>query len=242
LGVLHAPARERHQEKDLPMRCTERGLASRRLLEALGLICVVSMLVSPLASAASQEDEARFAVIGGMLTLPDPPLLPALGPIASSGKAQVTTATMQPFEIADATGTGSGWRLTVDGEPGAGRSAVFAQYCPNPRCGHDTHGYIAGGETLPAGSLTLTSSGAGFVAQRGANGVAPTLECSAGCSLDGAASVKVASAGADAGMGIWLASGFAPTSLALTTPRTLHELPAEEVYRIDELWSMTSGP
>lgn len=224
------------------MRCTERQLASRRLLEALGLICIVSMLAPPLASAASQEDEAHFAVIGGMLALPAPPLLPTLGRTAPSGKAHVTTATMQPFEVADATGTGSGWRLTVAGDPGAGRSAVFTQYCPNPRCDHDTHGYIAGGYTLPAGSLTLSSAGAGFVAQRGTAGVAPTLECSSGCSLDSAASVKVASAGAGAGLGTWLASGFAPTSLALSTPRTVHELPGDEVYRVDELWSMTSGP
>lgn len=224
------------------MRCTERELASRRVLEVLGLICAVSMLAPPLASAVSQEDEAHFAVIGGMLTLPAPPRLPALGLIAPIGNAQVTTATMQPFEVADATGTGSGWRLTVEGEPGAGRSNVFAQYCPNPRCGHDTQGYIAGGHTLSAGSLTLTSTGADFAPQRGADGVAPTLECASGCSLDSATSVKVASAGAEAGMGTWLASGFAPTSLALTTPRTLHELPAEDVYRVDELWSMTSGP
>lgn len=54
--------------------------------------------------------------------------------------------------------------------------------------------------------------------------------------------MKIASAAKGAGLGTWRATGFLGTSLALLTPSTLKVIPSEEVFRVNEIWSLTSGP
>ena len=98
------------------------------------------------------------------------------------------------------------------------------------------------GATLPANSLTLNSTGASFSAQSGSTGTAPTLQCSGACNVDSASAVKVASAAVNAGMGTWLTTGFSGTSLALVTPSTLKALSNGEVYRVNLLWTLSTGP
>ena len=95
---------------------------------------------------------------------------------------------------------------------------------------------------LAANSLTLNSTGASFSAQNGTTGTAPALQCTTSCSVDSPAAVKIVSAAANAGMGTWLANGFSPTSLALSTPSTLKVLPSEEIYRVNLLWTLSTGP
>jgi hypothetical protein len=119
---------------------------------------------------------------------------------------------------------------------------VFAQYCPKTKCGTDAEGYVGGGQTLAANSLTLNSTGASFSAQGGSTGTAPTLQCSSACNVDHATGVKIASAALNAGMGTWLTTGFGGTSLALATPSTLKVLANEEVYRVNLLWTLGVGP
>jgi len=132
--------------------------------------------------------------------------------------------------------------VTVEGQTGTGKSAVFAQYCPKAKCGTESEGYVAGGQTLAANSLTLTSTGASFTGQSGTTGTAPTLQCATACNIDHATGVKIASAALSAGMGTWLTGGFSATSLALSTPSTLKVLPNEEVYRVNLLWTLGTGP
>ncbi|HEY2216870.1 MAG TPA: WxL domain-containing protein, partial [Solirubrobacteraceae bacterium] len=170
------------------------------------------------------------------------PALPALGAVALTGQAQTTNSTMTNFGVADATGSGSGWNVAVEGQSGTGKSAVFAQYCGKAKCGTDSEGYVAGGRTLAADSLTLNSTGASFAAQSGTTGTAPALQCSASCNVDNPTAVKLASAATSAGMGTWQTSGFSGTSLALSTPSTLKVLPSEEVYRVNLLWTLSTGP
>ena len=43
-------------------------------------------------------------------------------------------------------------------------------------------------------------------------------------------------------MGTWLTSGFGASSLALSTPTTIKALPNEEVYRVNVLWTLSTGP
>jgi hypothetical protein len=163
-----------------------------------------------------------------------------LSSVALNGQAQTTTSQMSDFTVDDTTGSGSGWNVTVAGDSGAGKSAVFKQYCTQAGgCVGDPLGYVSGGRTLPAGSLKLSSTGASF---SGANGTAPTLQCSAPCSVDSAAATKIASAAAGAGLGPWQTGGFGSSSLSLSTATTLRALPANEVYRADLLWSLNSGP
>jgi hypothetical protein len=147
---------------------------------------------------------------------------------------------MNSFTVDDTTGSGSGWNVTVAGDGTAGKSAVLKQYCTQAGgCGTDPLGYVASGQTLPANSLKLNTTGASFT---GANGTAPTFQCSSGCSVDAASPTKIASAAAGAGAGPWQTTGFGASSLSLSTATTLRTLPANEIYRADLLWTLSSGP
>jgi len=228
---------------------TRRSVASAgpcrgRALGGVAAIAALAVLAAtPAASqAATQEDKTQFSVTAGSLSFSTAPALPTLGTITLNGTAQTTNATMTNVGVADATGSGSGWNVTVEGQSGTGKSAVFAQYCPKAKCGSESEGYVASGQTLSANSLTLTSTGATFTGQSGTTGTAPTMQCATACSVDHATAVKIASAALGAGMGTWLSTGFSASSLALATPSTLKVLPSEEVYRVNLLWTLGTGP
>jgi hypothetical protein len=207
-------------------------------------VAVAALLTSPsLAAAATSNDTTQFAVTAGGLTFGTAPDVPNLPPLTLNGQAQTLNAQMSNFSMSDATGSGSGWNVSVIGDTAAGKSAVFKQYCPNATCGTDTGpGYVAGGATLAANSLTLDSTGAGFTAQNGTTGTPPTHQCGSGCNVDSAAQSKIVSAAVNAGMGTYQANGYSATSLAANTPSTTKALQANEVYRVDLVWSLNSGP
>jgi hypothetical protein len=148
---------------------------------------------------------------------------------------------MSNFSVTDTTGEGKGWNVTAIGQSGTGKSAVFAQYCPEAAgCGSNPFGYVAAGKTLEAKSLTFNTTGASFT---GGTGSAPTLKCSTACAIDSAAAVKIASAATGgAGASTWTTTGFSATSLTLTTKTTLKTLAAAEVYRVNVLWTLSTGP
>src|SRR5437867_2779305 len=105
-------------------RCTR-----RRLTAALAVCCGLSLAASAPAMAATASDTTQFAVTAGALafvTAPDVPNLPGL---TLNGQAQTLNATMNNYSVVDATGSGSGWNVTVAGDSSANHSAVFAQYC-----------------------------------------------------------------------------------------------------------------
>jgi hypothetical protein len=213
-----------------------------RALRALIVTCAVMALLPAVSLAATAEDKTQFEVKAGTLSFSTTPAMPTLSAVTLTGAAQTTNSTMTNFGIDDATGSGSGWNTTVAGQSGSEKSAVFAQYCPTATCGSDTKGYVPSGATLAANSLTLNSTGASFSAQGGTTGTAPTLQCSSACNVDSASAVKVASAAVNAGMGTWLTTGFSGTSLALSTPSTLKLLSNGEVYRVNLLWTLSTGP
>jgi len=169
--------------------------------------------------------------------------MPALPAITLNGKAQTTHATMNSFEVIDTTGSGSGWNITVAGYGGTGRSEKFKEYCSNgsETCGtHAANSYVAGGYELPEGSLTLSTTGATWTSPEGASNP-PTFQCSTACALDTAAGHKIASAAAAKGEGPWTAT-FPANSLTLSAPTTVHSLREHEVYRVNLLWTLASGP
>jgi hypothetical protein len=43
-------------------------------------------------------------------------------------------------------------------------------------------------------------------------------------------------------MGTYLTNGYTASSLALATPTNTKVLPANEVYRVNLVWSLNSGP
>jgi hypothetical protein len=217
--------------------------ATRALVAAATAVSMLAGASS--AAAATSSDTTQFAVTAGTLaftTVPDAAAFPAL---TLNGQAQTLNAQMGNFGVNDATGSGSGWNVTVAGDNTGGKSAVFKQYCTNAGgCGAHPLGYVTSGYTLAQDSITLNSTGAGFSAQNGTTGVAPTHQCNLGCFVDAAPAspVKVVSAASGAGMGSYLTTSYSATSLAAAAPSTVQALLANEVYRIDLLWTLGTGP
>jgi hypothetical protein len=205
---------------------------------------VATAAIAPTAAlAATSNDQTQFSVTAGSLSFSAAPALPTLTAITLNGQAQTTNTTMTNFTVVDATGSGSGWNVTVNGNSNATKSPVFKQYCPNATCGTDSGpGYVASGQALSANSLTLASTAASYTGLNGTTGTAPTLQCGSACNVDSASAVKIASAATNAGMGTWATTGWSGTSLALSTPSTLKTLQINEVYRADLVWTINSGP
>jgi hypothetical protein len=223
------------------------GFCSSALLRRTGLVCLAAAATfsGTAGIAAAADDDTQFSVAAGALAFTAAPALPGLTAVTLNGGAQTINSTMTDIGVADATGTEAGWNVTVIGDVTAGRSPVFAQYCPTvAACGADAgEAYVAAGATLPASSLNLNSTDATFVASAGTTGTAPTHTCDTGvCPIDSAVATKVSSAAAGAGMGTYTTDAYSATSLALATPSTLQSLPAGEVYRADVVWTLTSGP
>jgi hypothetical protein len=171
-----------------------------------------------------------------------PPAMPALPAVTLNGQAQTVNARMANFSVvAGALDILGGWNVTVNGDASAGHSGVFKVDCPGPStCGSDPVGYVAGGATLPANSLTLNSSGASW---SGIGLSAPSLSCNTSCNVDSAAPVKVATVANLSVAATWTTQNFGASSLALTVPTTTRT-PTQpgEVYNIDLVWTLNSGP
>ena len=212
------------------------------LIAAVTTLTALTAACAP-ALAVTANDQTQFSVNAGSLSFTSAPDVPTLTAVTLNGTAQTTNSTMNNFTVQDGTGSAAGWNTTVNGDASGGKSVVFKQYCPNATCGTDTGpGYVPSGFTLPANSLTLNSTGASFSAQSGSTGSAPTLQCNSACNVDSASAVKIASAATSAGMGTWATTGWSGTSLALATPSTLKTLQTNEVYRVDLVWTLSSGP
>jgi hypothetical protein len=215
-----------------------------KLTYAVAVAAASLALASP-AFGATANDATQFSVTAASLAFTTAPDVPNLGALTLTGAAQTLNAQMNNFGVSDATGSGAGWNVTVSGDSSAGKSAVFKRYCTQAGgCGGDPFGYVTGGATLSANSLTLNSTGATFSAQGGTTGTAPTHQCNSTCNVDvaPASPTKIVSASVGAGMGSYNTSGYSVSSVAGSAPSTITALPANEVYRIDLLWTLGSGP
>ena len=221
-----------------------RSRQATRTLVAVAAAAAMLATASP-AFGATSSDTTQFSVTAGSLaftTTPDVPNLPAL---TLNGQAQTLNGTMNNFGIDDATGSAAGWNVTVSGDNTGGKSSVFKQYCTQAGgCATDPFGYVSGGRTLAQNTVTLNSTSAGFSAQGGTTGTAPTHPCNTPCFVDAAPAspVKIVSAALGAGMGTYATTGWTGTSVAASAPSTVQALPANEVYHVDLLWTLGSGP
>jgi hypothetical protein len=173
------------------------------------------------------------------LTFNTSPLLGTLSALTLNGRTQTTTTstTLNDFAVTSS-GTNAGWNMTVASVTGAGKSSVFKEYCPNATCGSDTGpGYVTGGYTLPADSLTINTTGASI---SGGTGTKPAFQCGSGCNVDTTTATKILSATTAASLAEWTAAGT--STLTLTTPANLHKLQTNETYRINLVWTLNSGP
>ena len=208
------------------MRNTRITSASARRLRiglAASLSALAACVLPAAALGATANDTTQFQVTAGALSYNAAPDVPTLTGVNLNGQSQTTTTQMTSYSIQDATGSGSGWNVTVAGDGPSG-SAVFKQYCSNggSACGSDpANSYVSGGAVLPANSLTLSSTGAGTSALNGSTGSGPTHQCGSGCFVDAGSATKVLSAAAGNGMGTWQANGYSASSLSLATASTL---------------------
>ena len=219
--------------ESLGMRNTQNHLnasARRMRIAFVSSVCALAACVLP-ASALGANDTTQFSVTPGALTFTSAPDYPNLGTLTLNGQSQTLTAQMGNFTVADATGSGAGWNVTVVGDSTAGKSPVFKRWT----------GSAYGSEALPANSLTLSSTGASFSAQNGTTGTAPTHSCGSGCFVDSASPVKLAAAAVNGGMGTYATSGYGASSLSLITPTTVKAIGAD-VYRLDLVSTVNSGP
>jgi hypothetical protein len=193
-----------------------------------------------LACAAMATLQAALALPSNAwgLSFSTAPALPTLPTVTLNAKAQLSTAQMTNFAVTDT--LGSGWNITVAGNSAAGDSPVFAQYCPNAGgCGTDAFGYVAAGNTLPPDSLTLNTTGASFTTLLGG---AATFMCNTPCNIDSTTPSKIATESTGTLTATWTSTGFSTTSLTLSTATTVKTLPPPEVYRLDVIWSLNTGP
>jgi hypothetical protein len=208
--------------------------SARRVRLSISIVgAALAACVLP-ATALGANDTTQFSVTPGALSLSSAPDYPNLPSLTLNGQAQTLNAQMGNFTVVDATGSGSGWNVTVVGDSTAGKSPVFKEY--------NGSAYVGGGATLSANSLTLTSTGAGFSALNGTTGTAPTHSCGSGCFVDAASPVKLASAATGAGMGTYQTTTYGASSLALSAPSTVKALAGGNVYRVDLVTTVNSGP
>lgn len=137
-------------------------------------------------------------------------------PVSLTGAVATTTATMSDFSVTDSRGTAEGWNVVVQG-------TRFAEW--------DGGAYVAGGKTLPAGSLTMPAP---VVSSTEPTPAPPTMTAGP-YRIDGYA-VKIGSAAAGSGEGTYTFTQTGP--LTLTVVAAAHA----RVYRSEITVSVASGP
>jgi hypothetical protein len=122
---------------------------------------------------------------------PGPPTLSDFTPVTLNGSPQLSSASLSPFSVTDATGSGNGWSLDFKMTP-----------------------LTAGGRVLPPGSVTMNRP---VVAPAAGNGApAPTtIDCRETAAIDTTDGCGVAVATPGAGAGTWL---FSPAPVVVSLP------------------------
>lgn len=223
----------------------------RAIALALAGTALVSLFLLLAPRAEANPDKTYFTVTAGALEFATAPALPAsLTGVTLNGEAQNTHTNMTNFKVKDARGTGVGWHVSVSSGKTVGTtvSEKFKEYCESASvCGaNEAHHYVTGGKELEANSLTLNAT-AGTFSPSDANVPTYTAECLAGCTIDTpeGSPHKVLSAAVNKGMGTYetVFNNAEPHGLMLATPMNLATLPnANEVYRVDVVWTLATLP
>ena len=231
---------------------TTRPTIARQRATAVALVgaALVSLFLLLAPKAEANNDKTYFTVTAGALEFATAPALPVLTGVTLNGEAQSTHTNMTNFKVKDARGTGVGWHVSVSSRPTVGTtvSEKFKEYCESASvCGANAaERYVAGGKELEADSLTLNATGGTF-SPSDANVPTYTAECLAGCTIDTPEGTphKVVSAAVNKGMGKYETAfnNAEPHGLMLATPMNLATLPnANEVYRVDVVWTLATLP
>ena len=136
--------------------------------------------------------------------------------VSLSGSFATTTATMSDFTVVDSRGTGEGWNVVVQG-------TSFAEW--------NGTAYVAGGKTLPLGSLSMAAPSVSTTEAT----PAPPAMTAGPYPIDGYA-VKIASAAVGAGRGTYTFTQTGPLTLTVVAAAYAR------VYRSEITVSVASGP
>ncbi|MFC2949387.1 WxL domain-containing protein [Virgibacillus sediminis] len=132
-------------------------------------------------SALAATDDVGSTITGGDLSL-TAPVINDFNAVTLDGKIQSATATIDPFSVVDARGSGAGWNVMVS----AGQLSQV-----------DSTGNVI--YSLPGNSMTISSPT--VTAQAGASAAEGLIKGSG--TIDNTTGVKLISAGTDQGMGTY---------------------------------------
>src|SRR5206468_7972342 len=116
----------------------------RGALRIFGGLCAVAALVVA-APAMAATDTTQFSVTPGALSLSAAPDVPTLPALTLNGQAQTLNAAMSSWTAVDATGSGSGWNVNVQGDSSASKSAMFKEYCTDGTATNGCNTAVGGG-------------------------------------------------------------------------------------------------
>lgn len=187
-----------------------------RMRSAMIAVAATAAVGVGVAPAMAAPDDTNVTVTGGSLSITDPVVGDFAG-ITLSGAPQDTTAAVDAFTVNDATGTGDGWKVTI-------QASQLAEW--------DGVGYVADGATLALSSMSLPAST--VTALNGTTSAVPTVNAGP-FAIDNGAAVEVASAALDTGMGEY---EFSAQTLTLSVPAHVYA----KQYRSDVTLSVVTGP
>ncbi len=181
----------------------------------LATTAAVTAVLVGIAGSATAVDDANVTVTGGSLagtaaTADD------FTAVALDGTAQTTTGVLSAFSVTDATGTGAGWNVSIQG-------TQFKE--------HDGLAYVASGKMLDTDSLSLSAP---TVSAIGTTSTAPVITAGPYV-IDGVTAVKIASAATDTGMGTY---DFSSSTMTVSIPASAYA----KTYRSDVTVSVVSAP
>jgi hypothetical protein len=163
------------------------SLKNMKRSRRIGLIAVVFLAATAILGGTAYA--SSVVLTAGTLTI-NTPTVGNFGGVTLNGTAQDTNASVGTFTVTDATGSGSGWNVTV-------QASQFATGAP-------------GNHTLPLSSISMTAPSVAKIDSSSGN--APSITADPYV-IDSGSAVKISSAAADGtGMGSYT---FGGTTLTL---------------------------
>jgi photosystem II stability/assembly factor-like uncharacterized protein len=188
-----------------------------RAIDAAGNVEAIRSCNVRIDTSHMQGDDNAMLVINGGSLLVQGFSVEDFPNVMLDGTAKTLTAVTSDFQVVDARGTGTGWRLSI----AASQLREWGQ-----------SGYVAGGDVLPQASLELAPT---TVAAQGTPSDVPDVTDSSQA-IDVGAPIVLASAAPDEGMGSYKLMPEGPLTLSL---------PADAyagTYRSVVTLTVTSGP
>lgn len=191
-------------------------------------------------NGATTETNSNTSLIGGLLELALETVTNITfgsGSIVLDGSVQTLTSSPETLIVKDSTGEGKGWHVTVQATP-------FLEVAP---LGGYPVGYTNAPRDLPAGSLTLKTSGASIVSESLLNTSPKPIFTGSEWIID-KGQVVILEAGKNEGMGVFHVE-FAADALTLTldpgqtyVSEYYSSIGEATPYSSTITWTITNGP